>query len=220
MVLLKHVIDIYTVARELGTDEEGVERLVSSGILMPYVCQLQTQQGFNCIKYYGKSGEKVKDESKRKYFEYDWRNENNLCFDCREVQAYIEAQNAIKIPDGGVCGKPDPAFKPRWKLQEEILPLDRTPRQQQADLSTLATVAGWLEVAKVNKEKTEKIETLTVGLEWLRGDCTQEKAYHAYHGDTGKLNESEKQWERKRRNWFVQYAAREGLDLSYLLQNT
>lgn len=215
MIALKNVISIYGVAKELEVSEDEVAKIVSSGILTPYVCKLRgINNTFMCIKYYGKGSKCIKSSDKREYFIYDWKDIDNLCFDCMDIQAYIEEQNAIKIPDAGVCGKPDYNYIPDWKIHTNISPLDRMPHQEKADNYTLATVAGWLEVAKMNNEKEEKIETLTVGLAWLRGDCSQEIAFHAYHGGEGKLLEKDKQWERKRRQWFLSYAQREGLDVS------
>lgn len=88
---------------------------------------------------------------------------------------------------------------------------EKTNREEKVNNDTLAKVAGWLEVAK-DKDK----DLLTIGLEWLRGNCTQEKAYRACFGGEGQLNDNEKQKERKLRRQFIKFAKDQGFDFSYL----
>mgnify|MGYP006071967107 FL=1 len=214
MEVLERVITMRGVANQLELSEQDIVLLVESGFLTPYRLMAQDNGKYLCVKFFGHLGGKY---PQREYFRYDWER-YDIVFDCRDVQAYMDRMPS-HIEDDCVCTKPDPDFVPSWQVSAVVRPWEREEREKAGTPEELSTVAGWLEMARrAGKEK--EIELLAVGLEWLRGDCTQEKAYHAAFGGEGKLSKPEAQKELERRKWFVMYAEEKGLDFSRFLPKT
>lgn len=94
-------------------------------------------------------------------------------------------------------------------------------REKKAPDHIIKLVAGWLELAKFYKKQKE-IEFFTIGFEWIKGDCSQKKAYRACFGgeEKEKFIETQKQCELKLRKLFIEYAKEQGYNFSYLLKST
>ena len=82
---------------ELGLN--GIISLVELGDLTAYVCLGTRDGGYICNEFFGHFG------CNRGYFHYDYGKAGDaLCFDCRELQPYIDA---VKVPDVGLCSRLD-----------------------------------------------------------------------------------------------------------------
>ena len=97
--ILKHIISLKGAIEQTELGESGLIALVKSGDINAYVCVGEREDGYICNNFFSHFG------CNRGYFHWDIdKAGDKLCFDCRELQPYIDA---VKVPDAGLCSRLD-----------------------------------------------------------------------------------------------------------------